>query len=107
MSGLEVVAALAAVVSIVGSASRHVFRQFSSIIFFTKYYGSTGLILCLFGNSEIWRVQVQVLQNTNEADVMNFKKAVQDECSILAIAVSERCLIQPETNKLIDFRVLL
>ncbi|EUC51347.1 hypothetical protein COCMIDRAFT_144 [Bipolaris oryzae ATCC 44560] len=68
------------------SAARQWLRYFSSIIFFTKYYGLSGLVLCFFGNRDIWRVQVQVLRSTSDIDAMNFRKSAQGECSIIAVA---------------------
>ncbi|KAF5852571.1 hypothetical protein GGP41_007956 [Bipolaris sorokiniana] len=73
-------------VDTVSSALYQWFRCFLSILFFTKNYGVSGLVLCFFGNRDIWRVQVQVLRSTSDIDTINFRKSVQEGCSIIAVA---------------------
>lgn len=90
MLGIEALAIVAAALDIVSgtfSVLRQAFRLLSSISFFTRNYGVIGLLLCLFDNRSIWRVQVRILRSNNDTDAMNFKRAVQDECSIIAVAV--------------------
>lgn len=80
-------------VDTVSSALYQWFRCFLSILFFTKNYGVSGLVLCFFGNRDIWRVQVQVLRSTSDIDTINFRKSVQEGCSIIAVAV--RTCVRP------------
>lgn len=35
----------------------------------------------------MWRIETQVLHSTNDEDAMDFKKSVQDENNIVALAV--------------------
>jgi hypothetical protein len=79
---------IAGTVSAVISISKQIYRTGSSVIFFTRHYGPAGWVLCVLGNRDIWRLQLQVLYSTDEADAMNFKKAAQDESNIIAVAVS-------------------
>ena len=58
------------------------------IYFFTKHYGSAGLMLWCFGNREVWQIQLQVVRSTHDADAMKFKKAAQEDSNIIAVAVS-------------------
>jgi hypothetical protein len=57
--------------------------------FFTSYYKSAGVFLWIFGSREVWQMQMQVLSSPLDTDAMNFKKSVQEDSSIVAVAVSE------------------
>lgn len=59
-----------------------------SVDFFLRHYGLAGVILWLFGSNAIWRIQFQILHSTIDQEAMDFKKATQDESSIIALAVS-------------------
>lgn len=51
-------------------------------------YGYPGLALFLFGTRTTWRTEAYVLGKVNDEDAMNFKKSVQDECTMVSVAVS-------------------
>jgi hypothetical protein len=64
----------------------------SSLIFLTSQYGSAaGIVLWSFGSQEVWQLQLQVLRSHRDADAMDFKKSVQEDSSIVAVAVSKIC----------------
>lgn len=50
-------------------------------------YGYPGLALFLFGSRTTW-TEAYVLGKVNDEDAMNFKKSVQDECTMISVAVS-------------------
>ncbi|KAK2872134.1 hypothetical protein FQN49_002525 [Arthroderma sp. PD_2] len=52
---------------------------------YTRYYGSDGLLLQVFGNSSVWKMQFQVLSSENPQTALDFKSANQQESSIVAI----------------------
>lgn len=53
-----------------------------------KLYGRSGLFLFLFGSKLTWRMEAQVLGELNDEDALAFKKCVQDECTMVSVAVS-------------------
>lgn len=52
-----------------------------------KYYGLPGLFYLVFGSRSTWRAQAHVLGTLADEDALNFKKSVQDECTIISVAV--------------------
>ncbi|USP75264.1 hypothetical protein yc1106_02538 [Curvularia clavata] len=86
MDALSVASAIIGIVDGATSVARQTYRLLTSVLFFTRHYGVVGWSLCLFENRSIWRVQVQILRSNNDMDAMNFKRAAQDECSIIAVA---------------------
>ncbi|CAI9631300.1 unnamed protein product [Alternaria burnsii] len=69
------------------SATSRTFRSnILSALFFLQNYGIAGPILWLYGDRNVWRIQVQVLQSTNESDAMEFKKLAQNDSNIIAVA---------------------
>lgn len=52
-----------------------------------ELYGSPGLFLFLFGNQTAWKLQAQIVGGIDDDAVMAFKKSVQDECTMISIAV--------------------
>lgn len=51
-------------------------------------YGVPGIFLFLFGSQTTWSVEAQVLGRLGEDDALQFKKSVQDECTMVSVAVS-------------------
>ena len=98
MDPLSVAGALFTVFTLLGATGRTILSIYSSAIFFLRHYGIVGPILWLFGDRDVWRIQVQVLQSTNELDAMEFKKLAQDDSNIIAVAVSDRTLIDTVYN---------
>lgn len=87
-----------AVLGLVSATSRTFTSNLISAWFFLNSYGISGPVLWLFGDRDVWRIQVRVLQSTNELDAMEFKKLAQDDSSIIAVAVSNRTLIGTAYN---------
>jgi hypothetical protein len=83
---------------LVNATSRTFTSNILSAWFFLKAYGIAGPILWLYGDRDVWRIQVQVLQSTNESDAMEFKKLAQNDSNIIAVAVSVRTLIDTVHN---------
>jgi hypothetical protein len=53
-----------------------------------KLYGyPAGVTLYLFGSRTTWRTEAYVLGKVNDDDALNFKKSVQDECTMISVAV--------------------
>ncbi|KAF1997007.1 hypothetical protein P154DRAFT_497657 [Amniculicola lignicola CBS 123094] len=77
---------IAPIWAITGPVFKHWYRIGSSLVFFTRHYGAAGPVLCIFGNLDVWRIELQVLQSTNDQESMDFKKSMQDESHIIAIA---------------------
>ncbi|CAN9296250.1 unnamed protein product [Alternaria alternata] len=86
MAELFALSAAATVIQLVDVTTRTITSIYDSAIFFLGNYGIVGPILWLFGDRDVWRIQLQVLQSTNELDAMEFKKLAQDDSSIIAVA---------------------
>jgi hypothetical protein len=98
MAELSALSAAATVLDLIGATSRTFASNLSSAWFFLESYGIAGPILWLYGDRDVWRIQVQVLQSTNESDAMEFKKLAQNDSNIIAVAVSVRTLIETVHN---------
>ncbi|OAG14452.1 hypothetical protein CC77DRAFT_1054904 [Alternaria alternata] len=86
MAELSALSAAATVLDLIGATSRTFASNLSSAWFFLESYGIAGPILWLYGDRDVWRIQVQVLQSTNESDAMEFKKLAQNDSNIIAVA---------------------
>lgn len=49
--------------------------------------GLTGLLYLVFGSRTTWRSEAHVLGTVNDRIASEFKKSVQDECSMVSVAV--------------------
>ncbi len=58
-----------------------------SLLFLVENYGLGGIVLWLFGSGAIWRMQKQVLESEGEKVSMDFKASMQNESSMIAVAV--------------------
>jgi hypothetical protein len=63
-----------------------------STIFLVKHYGFGGIVLWIFGSSAIWRMEKQVLESDGEEVAMDFKKSIQNESNMIAVAVTSPLL---------------
>lgn len=52
-----------------------------------ELYGWLGFVLLLFGSRTTWRTEAYVLGKVNDSDALEFKKYVQDECTMISVAV--------------------
>ncbi|KAF7679590.1 hypothetical protein GT037_003338 [Alternaria burnsii] len=86
MEALTIIGAVASVIQLVSATSRTITSKVSVAVFFLRFYGIVGPILWLFGDRDVWRIQLQALQSSNELDAMEFKKLAQDDSSIIAVA---------------------
>lgn len=57
------------------------------LIFYTENYGPTGILMSLFGNSAVWKMQFEVLVSEDPQTALDFKNARQNESDTVAIAV--------------------
>ncbi|KIM98299.1 hypothetical protein OIDMADRAFT_90904, partial [Oidiodendron maius Zn] len=51
-------------------------------------YGLFGIFLYLFGSRTTWRTEAHVLGTVSDDDALNFKKSVQDECTMISVAAA-------------------
>lgn len=101
MEALSVAASILAVLDLASITLRTTVSNFRGAWFFVRFYGIAGPILWLFGDRDVWRIQVQVMQSTNDVDAIEFKKLAQDDSNIIAVAVSDHTLI--DTVRKIDW----
>jgi hypothetical protein len=72
-----------------------------SPVFLVKHYGFGGIVLWIFGSSAIWRMEKQVLESDGEEVAMDFKRSIQNESNMIAVAVKSpllhlsSCELQP------------
>lgn len=52
-----------------------------------KLYGLPGIVLFFFASRTVWRTEAHVLGSMLDDDANNFKKSVQDECTMISVAV--------------------
>jgi hypothetical protein len=87
MDALSAVTSALAVASfaiqVIEISTRQIFRP----LHLFRLYGLGGLFLYAFGNRTTWCVQAQVLGNLENSDAETFKKSVQDECTMISVAV--------------------
>lgn len=74
--------------SLVVSVYVQVDRIRQSFGFIIRSYGWAGIFLWMFGSGSVWRMQQQVLKDTNEKIAMDFKTSTQNESNIVTVAVS-------------------
>ncbi|KAB2105012.1 hypothetical protein AG0111_0g7137 [Alternaria gaisen] len=86
MEALSVAASILAVLDLASITLRTTVSNFRGAWFFVRFYGIAGPILWLFGDRDVWRIQVQVMQSTNDVDAIEFKKLAQDDSNIIAVA---------------------
>jgi len=67
--------------------SKFVLRRALTSIRLLNLYGPSGFLLYYFGSLTTWRVEAQVLGRLDDDDAMGFKKSVQDEGTMVSVAV--------------------
>ena len=65
-----------------------VFQSFGRPYSLFSLYGVPGFVLYVFGNRTTWRTEAHILGTVDDGESLNFKKSVQDECTMISIAVS-------------------
>ena len=87
MADLPVLAAVADSIdlylTIADAAARSAIRGFH----LTRLYGLPGIVLLFFGNRTTWQIEAQVLGKRDDKEALDFKKSVQDECTMISVAV--------------------
>lgn len=63
-------------------------KKAQRLLALTHLYGLTGLILGVFGSSNVWLAEARILGGMVDNQAMEFRKSVQDECNMIAIEVS-------------------
>jgi hypothetical protein len=59
----------------------------STNLFLLEHYGPAGLSLAVFGSVDVLRMGFEVLASDGDEVALNFKKATQDESTMIAVAV--------------------
>jgi hypothetical protein len=86
MSGLEALEIIG-VISTVIEITSTVIQTLRRPINLFDLYGLSGVFLYLFGSRTTWRTEAHVLGTMSDDDALNFKKSVQDECTMISVAV--------------------
>ena len=56
-------------------------------ISFSTLYGSSAVPLIAFGSVATWRVEARILGRLCDTEATEFKKSIQDECTMVSVAV--------------------
>lgn len=90
MSGVEsffIVGTIADVFASIFAVLELVIQHIRRPIDLFDLYGLSGIFLYLFGSRTTWSVEAHVLGIVSDDDALNFKKCVQDECTMISVAV--------------------
>jgi hypothetical protein len=52
-----------------------------------RLYGLSGLVVAFCGSSKVWEIEAKLLGELDDKHAAEFKKSIQDECSMIAVAV--------------------
>lgn len=63
------------------------FQPVTNFYFLVDHYGIGGIALWIFGNKNIWALELGVLKTTDDRTALEFRKTIQDEAQIIAVAV--------------------
>ncbi|KAI1733513.1 hypothetical protein F4680DRAFT_454888 [Xylaria scruposa] len=64
------------------------FTLFNDLLFYLRLYGPIGIFLWAFGNRSIWQLQMEIINLDDKDIAFSFKKLVQEESEIVAVAAS-------------------
>lgn len=84
MDALSVAAGTISLVQLIYHNGVNPFRR---LRFYTKFYGYAGILLLCFGNTAVWKMQLEVLVSDDTQSALDFKRARQKESDTVAIAV--------------------
>jgi hypothetical protein len=87
-SGIGIAAMVIFCVIAIFFAAQSVFDSATRPYFLFRLYRLPGLLLYVFGSRTTWRTQAFVLGKVDDSDALEFKRAVQDECTMISVAVS-------------------
>jgi hypothetical protein len=74
------------------SATLALYSSLPQPIHFLEIYGLPGLCVFSFVSRSAWQTEARILGSVDDADTMQFKGSVQDECTMLAVAVNKLVL---------------
>lgn len=90
---ISIAGSLAQISSLITSFPKSFYLVTSDVIGYSRLYGISGFIVWWFGSKNVWRMQAQVLGGLKDEDAMAFRKSIQDECTMTAVAVGAGCLL--------------
>jgi hypothetical protein len=79
MEALSMVSTTAALVYLELFISGASLRSLQSLAFCTRHHGSASILLQIFGNSAVWKMQLQVLATEDGQTALDLKEARQKE----------------------------
>lgn len=56
-----------------------------------------GVVLALLGSRKVWEAEARVIGGLVDDEAMDFKRSVQDQCNMIAIAGEPSPLFKPGT----------
>ncbi|KAK3368827.1 hypothetical protein B0T24DRAFT_706975 [Lasiosphaeria ovina] len=75
---------------------------FSTARFIARTYGIAGLWITVLGSKDVMRSEFEILASDNDQIATNFKKATQDESSMIAVASTIAAQIAITALSLVD-----
>lgn len=63
-------------------------RVVDRIFALNRLYGLSGLVVAFCGSSKVWEIEARLLGELDDNHAAEFRKSIQDECSMIAVAVS-------------------
>ena len=87
---LAIVGAVGSVIQVVSFATSlfgAANEAFAAPLNWVRYYGPSGVFLAVFGSRTIWTTQAELLASLNDDDALAFRKTIQDESNLTAVAV--------------------
>ncbi|KAJ6138338.1 hypothetical protein N7471_004824 [Penicillium samsonianum] len=58
------------------------------ILALIRLYGLSGMLVAFCGSSNVWQVEAKVIGELDDDQAIEFRKSVQDECSMIAVAAA-------------------
>jgi hypothetical protein len=87
VEGIEIIGTVLAVMQTAQIVIQTLIQPLRRPIDLFDLYGVSGIFLYLFGSRTTWRTEAHVLGTVSDDDALNFKKSVQDECTMISVAV--------------------
>lgn len=88
MDPLSIVSAAVSLIQLPLIIAEVTAAYFSTAAFIIEIYGVVGIFLIIFGSKDVLRSEFQVLASSNDQVATDFKKAAQDESTMIAVTVS-------------------
>ena len=87
MDPLSIAGSITQVIQLTSAVQLYFSLSTSNSISYLKLYGISGILVEIFGNNDVWRMQAQVLGSLNDDDALTFRQSIQNECNMEAVAV--------------------